>query len=151
MRRDSRVRRYDRANGDRCILLALRLRDRVRWALGREREWHLRDQCGRVRGRGGGGPRAKVGQGLRPVVEAEHGLDPGGQIMGQVDSAGPAPKGSGRVLDPASECFIVALLGSEAEVAGFMRELARHAELIEVVRSGVLGIARSNPRLHVVK
>ncbi len=51
MRRDSRVRRYDRANGDRCILLALRLRDRVRWALGREREWHLRDQCGRVRGR----------------------------------------------------------------------------------------------------
>jgi acetolactate synthase I/III small subunit len=51
----------------------------------------------------------------------------------------------GRVLDPSSECFIVELLGSEAEVNGFLRTLATHAELVEVVRSGALGISR-NPR-----
>ena len=48
----------------------------------------------------------------------------------------------GRVLDPSSECFIVELLGSEAEINGFMRKLATHAELVEVVRSGALGISR---------
>jgi hypothetical protein len=52
----------------------------------------------------------------------------------------------GRVLDPSSECFIVELLGSEAEINGFMRDLATHAELIEVVRSGALGISRVSAR-----
>ena len=49
----------------------------------------------------------------------------------------------GRVLDPSSECFVVELLGSEAEINGFMRDLAAHAELLEVVRSGALGIPRT--------
>jgi len=40
----------------------------------------------------------------------------------------------GRVLDPATDSFIVELLGSEADINGFMRELANHGELIEVVR-----------------
>jgi acetolactate synthase small subunit len=55
----------------------------------------------------------------------------------------------GRVLDPSSNSFIVELLGSEAEINGFIRELAAHAELTEVVRSGALGISRA-PSLRVV-
>jgi acetolactate synthase I/III small subunit len=55
----------------------------------------------------------------------------------------------GRVLDPSSNSFIVELLGSESEINGFIRELAAHAELTEVVRSGALGISRQ-PVLHVV-
>jgi len=48
-----------------------------------------------------------------------------------------------RVLDPAIEGFIVELTASEAEVNGFIEELGRRAELLEVVRSGALGISRS--------
>jgi acetolactate synthase-1/3 small subunit len=55
----------------------------------------------------------------------------------------------GRVLDPTANSFIVELLGSEAEINGFIRELAAHSELVEVVRSGALGISRQ-PVLHVV-
>src|SRR5467141_3795987 len=44
----------------------------------------------------------------------------------------------GRVLDPAPDGFIVELTGSEAEVNTFVNELARDAELLEVVRSGAL-------------
>ncbi len=57
----------------------------------------------------------------------------------------------GRVLDPATDWFIVELLGSEAEINGFMRELANHGELLEVVRSGALGISRSNRTLRLVE
>jgi acetolactate synthase-1/3 small subunit len=57
----------------------------------------------------------------------------------------------GRVLDPSSECFIVELLGSEAEINGFMRNLAAHAELVEVVRSGALGINRETRALRLVE
>jgi acetolactate synthase-1/3 small subunit len=55
----------------------------------------------------------------------------------------------GRVLDPSSNCFVVELLGSEAEINGFIRELGAHADLVEVVRSGALGISRQ-PSLRVV-
>jgi acetolactate synthase-1/3 small subunit len=57
----------------------------------------------------------------------------------------------GRVLDPSSECFIVELLGSEAEVTGFVRDLARQAQLVEVVRSGALGLSRMEAALRVVE
>src|SRR5580658_339041 len=57
----------------------------------------------------------------------------------------------GRVLDPSSECFIVELLGSEAEINGFMRNLATQAELVEVVRSGALGISRELRALRLVE
>ena len=57
----------------------------------------------------------------------------------------------GRVLDPASESFIVELLGSEAEVSGFISTLARLGELIEVVRSGALGVSRDNRALRLVE
>ena len=57
----------------------------------------------------------------------------------------------GRVLDPSVEGFVVELLGSEAEVNGFMREVANHGELLEVVRSGALGISRHNRSLRLVE
>ncbi len=57
----------------------------------------------------------------------------------------------GRVLDPSTESFIVELLGSEAEISGFIAELAGHGELIEVVRSGALGVSRSNRALRLVE
>ncbi|HEY7962992.1 MAG TPA: acetolactate synthase small subunit [Steroidobacteraceae bacterium] len=52
-------------------------------------------------------------------------------------------RSGGRVLDPAVDGFIVELTASEAEVSGFVAELARSAQLLEVVRSGALGISRS--------
>jgi acetolactate synthase I/III small subunit len=58
-------------------------------------------------------------------------------VRGQVVRSG------GRVLDPAVDGFIVELTASEAEVGSFISELGRHAELLEVVRSGALGIGRS--------
>ena len=57
----------------------------------------------------------------------------------------------GRVLDPSTDGFVVELLGSEAEVNGFMREVATHGELLEVVRSGALGISRSSRALRLVE
>ena len=56
----------------------------------------------------------------------------------------------GRVLDPSTDSFIVELLGSEAEVSGFMNEVASHGELLEVVRSGALGISRNARALRLV-
>jgi acetolactate synthase I/III small subunit len=52
-------------------------------------------------------------------------------------------RAGGRVLDPALDGFVVELTASESEVNAFIRELASHAELAEVVRSGALGVARS--------
>lgn len=61
----------------------------------------------------------------------------------QVDAVrGYVVRTGGRILDPSTECFIVELTASEAEVSGFIRELGRGTELLEVVRSGALGIAR---------
>jgi acetolactate synthase I/III small subunit len=56
----------------------------------------------------------------------------------------------GRVLVPALECFIVELTASEAEINAFIDELGSRAELLEVVRSGALGIGRTTRALHVV-
>ena len=57
----------------------------------------------------------------------------------------------GRVLDPSVEGFVVELLGSESEVNGFLREVANHGELLEVVRSGALGISRHSRSLRLVE
>jgi acetolactate synthase-1/3 small subunit len=51
-------------------------------------------------------------------------------------------RSGGRVLDPASEGFIVELTASESEVDAFIADLAKGAQLLEVVRSGALGISR---------
>jgi len=57
----------------------------------------------------------------------------------------------GRVLDPAPDCFVVELTASEAEINDFIGELSRIAELLEVVRSGALGISRTGRTLRVVR
>ena len=57
----------------------------------------------------------------------------------------------GRVLDPAPDGFIVELTASEAEINTFIADLARGAELLEVVRSGALGIGRNARPLRVVR
>lgn len=57
----------------------------------------------------------------------------------------------GRVLDPATDCFIVELTASEAEVNTFIADLGRAAEITEVVRSGALGIGRGGRGLRVVR
>jgi acetolactate synthase-1/3 small subunit len=56
----------------------------------------------------------------------------------------------GRVLDPAVERFIVELTASEAEIDRFVGELGSLADILEVVRSGTLGMARSGASLEVV-
>jgi acetolactate synthase-1/3 small subunit len=60
-------------------------------------------------------------------------------------------RSGGSVLDPSCECFIVELLGSEAEISALLRQLAQHAELVEVVRSGALGISRGRQALRLVE
>ena len=52
-------------------------------------------------------------------------------------------RAGGRVLDPAPDGFIVELTASEAEINGFVADLGSQAELMEVVRSGALGISRN--------
>lgn len=71
---------------------------------------------------------------------------------GQTDTVrGRVVRSGGRVLDPAPDGFIVELTASEAEVQELMRDLAARAELLEVVRSGALGISRSGRSLRVVR
>jgi acetolactate synthase small subunit len=55
------------------------------------------------------------------------------------------------VLDPAPDGFIVELTASEAEINSFTADLVRGAELLEVVRSGALGIGRNARPLRVVR
>ncbi len=57
----------------------------------------------------------------------------------------------GRVLSPKPSSYIVELTSTEAEISEFIANVAAFGEVIEVVRSGVLGISRANPRLHLVK
>ena len=56
----------------------------------------------------------------------------------------------GRVVDPATDGFIVELTASEAEINSFIGDLSRQAEILEVVRSGALGMGRSRA-LRVVR
>jgi acetolactate synthase I/III small subunit len=57
----------------------------------------------------------------------------------------------GRVLSANPGSYIVELTSTEVEVGEFIANVAAFGEIVEVVRSGVLGISRANPRLHVVK
>jgi acetolactate synthase-1/3 small subunit len=60
-------------------------------------------------------------------------------------------RAGGRVLSSNPSSYIVELAGSELEIGEFIAGISACGEIIEVVRSGVLGIARSNPRLKVLK
>src|SRR6266404_6186791 len=57
----------------------------------------------------------------------------------------------GKVLSPNPSSYIVELTSTETEIGEFIANVGAYGEIVEVVRSGVLGIARANPRLHVVK
>jgi acetolactate synthase-1/3 small subunit len=57
----------------------------------------------------------------------------------------------GRVLSANPSSYIVELTSTEIEVGEFIASVAAFGDIVEVVRSGVLGIARANPRLHAVK
>ncbi len=50
-------------------------------------------------------------------------------------------RGGGRVLSSENGQFVVELTASESEINGFIAELASGAELLEVVRSGALGMS----------
>jgi acetolactate synthase I/III small subunit len=57
----------------------------------------------------------------------------------------------GRILATNPSSFIVELASTEAQIGEFIADVGAFGEIVEVVRSGVLGISRSNPRLHAVK
>jgi acetolactate synthase-1/3 small subunit len=52
-------------------------------------------------------------------------------------------RASGKVLEPSPEGFIVELTASEHEIDRFIADLSGGAQLLEVVRSGALGISRA--------
>ncbi|MGA2187593.1 MAG: acetolactate synthase small subunit [Steroidobacteraceae bacterium] len=57
----------------------------------------------------------------------------------------------GKLLSPKPSSFIVELTGTEAEITEYIANAGAFGDIVEVVRSGVLGISRANPRLHLVK
>jgi acetolactate synthase I/III small subunit len=57
----------------------------------------------------------------------------------------------GKVLSPNPSSYIVEFTSTELEIGEFIANIGAFGQIIEVVRSGVLGISRSNPRLHAVK
>ena len=57
----------------------------------------------------------------------------------------------GRVLSANPSSYIVELTSTETALGEFIANVAAFGEIVEVVRSGVLGISRANPRLHVVR
>jgi acetolactate synthase-1/3 small subunit len=60
-------------------------------------------------------------------------------------------RGGGRVLDPVPDAFIVEFTASESDINRYMRDLQGGAEIVEVVRSGALGISREQRSLRVVR
>ena len=57
----------------------------------------------------------------------------------------------GKVLSTSPSSYIVELTSTETDIGEFIANIGAFGEIIEVVRSGVLGISRANPRLHAVK
>jgi acetolactate synthase-1/3 small subunit len=66
-------------------------------------------------------------------------------VRALVDAAG------GRILSDTSECHIVELASSEAAINDLARTLAAQCELLEIVRSGALGMSCQERILHVVE
>ena len=56
-------------------------------------------------------------------------------------------RAAGKVLSVSADCYIVELSNSEAQISAFIGEAAGCGEILEVVRSGALGIARGSRRL----
>jgi acetolactate synthase small subunit len=72
------------------------------------------------------------------------------QIPGEHDEsfARELRRAGGRVLASDPSSYIVELAATELEISEFIAGIGAYGKIIEVVRSGVLGIARSSPRLH---
>jgi acetolactate synthase I/III small subunit len=66
-------------------------------------------------------------------------------VKALVDQAG------ARVLSDDNDRHIVELVSSETAIVRFAQSLEAHGELLEIVRSGVLGISRQDHVLHVVE
>ena len=60
-------------------------------------------------------------------------------------------RAGGKTLSSDPESFIAELAGTEFEIGEFIAGVDAFGDIIEVVRSGALGIARGNPRLHLGK
>ena len=60
-------------------------------------------------------------------------------------------KVGGKLLSAKPSSCIVELTSTEAEISEFIANVGAFGEIVEVVRSGVLGISRANPRLHLVR
>ena len=70
----------------------------------------------------------------------------------QFESAGALlRRAGGKVLSANPSSYIIELAGTEIEIGEFIAKIGAFGEIVEVVRSGVLGISRGNPRLHVIK
>lgn len=66
-------------------------------------------------------------------------------VQSLLDQAG------GRLLSEERDCQIVELTSSEAAITALAGSLAEQAELLEIVRSGALGMLRQERILHVVE
>jgi acetolactate synthase-1/3 small subunit len=56
-----------------------------------------------------------------------------------------------KVLSSNPSTQIIELTSTEVQIGAFITKIGACGEIVEVVRSGVLGIARGNPRLHVIR
>jgi acetolactate synthase I/III small subunit len=78
---------------------------------------------------------------LKLQIAAEH-IDSMGALIRRV---------GGKVLSSNPSSYIVEVTSTEIEIGEFIAHAASFGDIVEVVRSGVLGISRANPRLHAVK
>jgi acetolactate synthase-1/3 small subunit len=62
-----------------------------------------------------------------------------------------AQRAGGRVLSPNPGSFIVELASTETQVSQFIADVGAFGDVLEVVRSGALGISHTNPRIHAVR
>jgi acetolactate synthase-1/3 small subunit len=60
-------------------------------------------------------------------------------------------RAGGKVLSSNPSSFIMELASTEVEIGEFIANVSAFGEIVEVVRSGALGISRANPRLHAIK
>jgi acetolactate synthase-1/3 small subunit len=60
-------------------------------------------------------------------------------------------RAGGKVLSSNPSSYIAELTGTETEIGEFIANVAAFGDIVEVVRSGVLGISRTDPRPHVIK
>lgn len=63
--------------------------------------------------------------------------------------SGAAVRAGAKVLSVTAGCHIVELAGSEAQVDAFIKEAAECGEILEVLRSGALGILRGERALQL--